>query len=57
MNRTRPEFDETVIVRDLIPPAVITGPQKAAALRTLARHRALDLADMLGLTPEGVRHE
>lgn len=53
MNRARPEFDETVIVRDLLPPAEITGPQKAAALRTLARHHALDLADMLGLTPEG----
>lgn len=57
MSRTRPEFDETVIVRDLLPPAEITGPQKAAALRTLTRHHALDLADMLGLTPEGVRHE
>lgn len=52
MNRTRPECDETVIVRDLLPPAEITGPQKAAALRTLTRHHAIDLADMLGLTPK-----
>ena len=53
MSRARPEFDETVIVRDLLPPAEITGPQKAAALRTLACHYALDLVDVLGLTPEG----
>nr|DAT51167.1 MAG TPA: hypothetical protein [Caudoviricetes sp.] len=51
MNRTRPEFDETVIVRDLLPPAEITGPQKARAL--LNARGAIDLADMLGLTPEG----
>lgn len=53
MNRTKPEFDETVIVRDLIPPAEITETQRLAALRTLTRHHSLDLADMLGLTPEG----
>lgn len=53
MSRARPEFDETVIVRDLLPPAEITETQRIAALRTLARHHALDLADMLGLTPEG----
>lgn len=53
MNRTRPEFDETVIVRDLLPPAEITETQRVAALRTLARNDALDLADMLGLTLEG----
>ena len=57
MSRTRPEFDETVIVRDLLPPAEITETQRLAALRTLARHHAIDLADMLGRTPEGVRHE
>ena len=57
MNRTRPEFDETVIVRDLLPPAEITETQRIAALRTLARNDAIDLADMLGLTDEGVRHE
>ena len=57
MSRTRPEFDETVIARDLIPPAEITETQRRAALRTLARHHALDLADLLGLTPEGVRLE
>lgn len=49
----RPEFDETVIVRDLLPPAEITETQKAAALRTLARHHAIDLADVLGLTSKG----
>lgn len=53
MNRTKPEFDETVIVRDLIPPAEITETQRIAALRTLTRYHSLDLADMLGLTPEG----
>lgn len=52
MSRTRPEFDETVIVRDLIPPAEITETQRLAALRTLARHHAINLADMLGLTPK-----
>ena len=52
MSRTRPEFDETVIVRDLLPPAEITETQRVAALRTLTRHHALDLADMLGLTPK-----
>lgn len=52
MNRTKPEFDETVIVRDLLPPAEITETQRIAALRTLTRHHALDLADMLGLTPK-----
>lgn len=57
MSRTRPEFDETVIARDLIPPAEITETQRIAALRTLTRHHAIDLADMLGLTDEGVRHE
>ena len=57
MSRTRPKCDETVIVRDLIPPAEITETQRVAALRTLTRHHAIDLADMLGLTPEGVRHE
>lgn len=52
MSRARPEFDETVIVRDLIPPAEITETQRVAALRTLTRHHALDLTDMLGLTDE-----
>lgn len=52
MSRARPEFDETVIVRDLLPPAEITGTQRLAALQTLTRHHALDLADMLGLTPK-----
>lgn len=31
MNRTKPEFDETVIARDLIPPAEITETQRRAA--------------------------
>lgn len=52
MSRARPEFDETVIVRDLLPPAEITETQRLAALRTLTRHHSLDLADMLGLTPK-----
>ena len=52
MSRTRPEFDETVIVRDLLPPAEIAETQRVAALRTLTRHHALDLADALGLTPK-----
>lgn len=49
----RPKSDEAVIARDLIPPAEITETQRLAALRTLTRHHAIDLADMLGLTPEG----
>ena len=38
---------------DVGPVPTITGEQRAKALALLAAHDAIDLADMLGLTPEG----
>lgn len=39
---------------DVGPVPTITGEQRRQAMRLLAAHDATDLADMLGLTPEGV---
>lgn len=43
--------DKTLI--DVGPVPVITAEQCAKALALLAAHDAIDLAGMLGLTPEG----
>ena len=42
--------DKTLI--DVGPVPVVTGEQRAKAMALLATHDAIDLADMLGLTPE-----
>lgn len=44
-----------VTSRDMIdvgPVPVVTAEQRAKAMALLAAHDAIDLADMLGLTPE-----
>lgn len=38
---------------DVGPVPTITAEQRAKAMRLLAAHDATDLAEMLGLTPEG----
>ena len=43
--------DKTLI--DVGPAPTITDEQRRQAMRLLAAHDATDLADMLGLTPEG----
>lgn len=42
--------DKTLI--DVGPVPVVTAEQRRQAMRLLAAHDAIDLADMLGLTPE-----
>ena len=42
--------DKTLI--DVGPVPVVTDEQRAKAMALLAAHDAIDLADMLGLTPE-----
>ena len=42
--------DKTLI--DVSPVPVVTDEQRAKAMALLAAHDAIDLADMLGLTPE-----
>lgn len=42
--------DKTLI--DVGPVPVVTDEQRAKAMTLLAAHDAIDLADMLGLTPE-----
>lgn len=43
--------DKTLI--DVGPVPVVTDEQRTKALALLAAHDAIDLADMLGLAPEG----
>lgn len=40
-------------VIDVGPAPTTTAEQRRQAMRLLAAHDAIDLADMLGLTPEG----